>query len=81
MLEDRSGVCADADADKVEVAVAIAMTTRSSGSDEAQLRYLFSANGAPSSLAWGNAPGNRLPNNKALKARPQRDRAWPAYTG
>ena len=38
------------------------------------LGYLFSANGAPSSLAWGNAPGNRIHNNKALKARPQRDR-------
>jgi len=37
MLEDRSGVCADADADKVEVAIAIAMTTRSSRG-EAQLR-------------------------------------------
>ena len=59
MLEDRSGVCADADANKVEVVVAIAMTTRSSGSDEAQLRYLFSANGAFSIVAWGNAPGFR----------------------
>jgi hypothetical protein len=36
---------------------------------------VLSANGAPSSLAWGNAPGNCLHNNnKALKARPQRDR-------
>ena len=39
-----------------------------------QSLYVFSANGAPSSLAWGNAPGNRIHNNKALKARPQRDR-------
>ena len=36
---------------------------------------LFSANGASSSLAaWGNAPGNRIHHNRALKARPQRDR-------
>ena len=59
MLEFCLGVCADADADKVEVAVAIAMTTRSSGSDEAKLRYLFSADGAFSIVAWGNAPGFR----------------------
>jgi len=32
---------------------------------------LFSANGAPSALAWGNAPGNPYTNNRALKARHQ----------
>ena len=39
-----------------------------------QIQRLCSANGATSSLAWGNAPGKRLQKNKALKALPQLDR-------
>ena len=34
----------------------------------------FSAKGAPSFLAWATPQGNRILNNRALKARQQRDR-------